>query len=55
MNNKIVLALTDVSVFRWSNVGVNGVWVFHVGQTGNNGNVMPPDFEVGSRWNFFKV
>lgn len=33
---------------KWSNVGVNGVWVFRVGQTGNNGNVMPPDFEVGS-------
>lgn len=33
---------------KWSNVGVNGVWVFHIGQTGSGGNVMPPDLEVGS-------
>ncbi|KAJ4430235.1 hypothetical protein ANN_22447, partial [Periplaneta americana] len=33
---------------KWSNVGVDGVWVFHIGHTGSAGNVMPPDLEVGS-------
>jgi hypothetical protein len=41
--------------FRWSNVGINGVWVFHIGQTGSSGNVMPPNLEVGSRWSILKA
>jgi hypothetical protein len=49
MCNKLLL------VFRWSNVGVNGVWVFHIGQTSSSGNVMPPDLEVESRWTVLKA
>ncbi|KAJ9588281.1 hypothetical protein L9F63_018354, partial [Diploptera punctata] len=33
---------------KWTNVGIEGLWLFHIGETGSTGNVMPPDLEVGN-------
>nr|CAD7444676.1 unnamed protein product [Timema bartmani] len=30
---------------KWSNIQVPGMWLFHVGLTGQGGNVMPPDLD----------
>ncbi|XP_067009862.1 nidogen isoform X2 [Anabrus simplex] len=31
---------------KWSNTGVPGMWIFHIGQMSETGNVMPPDLEI---------